>query len=67
MSKVTDIRRRKAEKLARPAAQRVLKGCEIPAHIRARLDSIRVACEVSVAERKALEQEPATHQEDDTP
>ena len=66
MSKVADIRRRTAEKMAQPAhGQRPIKGCEIPAHIRQRLDSIRIACELRVAERKALEAEAAQHQETD--
>ena len=66
MSTYRDIRRATAEKLAKPAdGQQRLQGCVIPAHIRARLESIRIACELSVAERKALEREPGQPQEDD--
>lgn len=65
MSKVVDIRRRTAEKMAKPAReQKPLLSCRMPAHIRSRLETIRVECELRVAERKALEAEPANRQED---
>jgi hypothetical protein len=61
MSKVADVRRRTAEKLAQPAG--LPKRNPPPDHIRSRLDAIRQQCELRAAERKALEAEPANRQE----
>jgi len=63
MSKVVDIRRRTAEKMAKPApGSKPLLGCRMPADVRARLALIRQECELRLAERKALEGEPITQE-----